>query len=338
MPSSQNATRKHHYVPVFYQTYFTNSNGLLWVYDRQLKTWKEVHPSRICAQTDLYAVETEKGTVDRRVETEVLSKIDGLSAGAFSRLVKGEWKSPSPELLGAIIFFAALQNTRVPANREFISRTFEGFVSDYMEVAFGTLEHAKASISNYERTTGKKFGVTPESLVETVKRKGVRIVATETPFIESVLKDTFMIAEVFQSLDVKLLVSPPQVGFILCDTPVTLVPPPKVQTAGFLSPGTFTFMPLTRRLCLRLGPQGSGFALQPIEREEVRFINQNTAINSERFVMGPERIQLDSVIRRSGASKPSTVPRWKQIKIPDNKGGIMRMIQFVPRGTHYLSL
>jgi uncharacterized protein DUF4238 len=310
----------------------------MWVYDRQRESWKELHPSRICVQNDLYAFKTEKGTMDRRVESEVLSKIDGLSAGAFFRLVQGEWKSPSPELLGAIIFFAALQNTRVPANREFISRTFEGFVSDYMEVAFNTLEHAKASISNYERDTGKKFGATPESMVASAKSGAVRIVATEAPFIESVLKHTVMLAEeVFQSLDVKLLVSPPQVGFILCDTPLTLVPPPRVSTAGFLSPGTFTFMPLTRRLCLRMGPRGSGFGPQPIGREDVRFINQNTALNSERFVMGPERIQLESVIRRSGTSEPSTAPRWEQRKIPDDKGGIVRMIQFVPRGTHYLS-
>jgi hypothetical protein len=36
--------RKHHYIPVFYQTHFTNPEGMLWVYDRLLHTYKELSP------------------------------------------------------------------------------------------------------------------------------------------------------------------------------------------------------------------------------------------------------------------------------------------------------
>jgi hypothetical protein len=139
-------------------------------------------------------------------------------------------------------------------------------------------------------------------------------------------------------MDLMIFVSPPQVGFILSDNPVTLVPPPKLATVGFLSPGTFTYMPLTRALCLRLGPRGSGNGALKIEREDVRFINQNTAINSERFVMGPELIQLDSVIKRSGSSDVNPEPRWRMLKIPNVEGGFFRGAQFVPRGIKYLHL
>jgi len=66
------ATRKHHYVPVFYQTHFANSNGLLWVYDRRAKTYKELHPRSICFENDLYSLRSKKGTPDRRVETQPL--------------------------------------------------------------------------------------------------------------------------------------------------------------------------------------------------------------------------------------------------------------------------
>ena len=37
--ADENPPKKHHYVPVFYQRYFTNDKGLLWVYDRKLKTY-----------------------------------------------------------------------------------------------------------------------------------------------------------------------------------------------------------------------------------------------------------------------------------------------------------
>jgi hypothetical protein len=37
--------RKHHFVPVFYQKGFADRDGLLWVYDRKLRTFKRLHPS-----------------------------------------------------------------------------------------------------------------------------------------------------------------------------------------------------------------------------------------------------------------------------------------------------
>ena len=49
---------KHHYVPVFYQKHFAASDGLLWVYDRKLKTCKQLYPLSICFQHDLYAFKT----------------------------------------------------------------------------------------------------------------------------------------------------------------------------------------------------------------------------------------------------------------------------------------
>ena len=72
--------RKHHYVPVFYQRNFANSKGLLWVYDRQSRTCKELHPSVICFEKDLYTVKHEKGPRDAQVESKVLWAVDALGA------------------------------------------------------------------------------------------------------------------------------------------------------------------------------------------------------------------------------------------------------------------
>jgi hypothetical protein len=52
---------KHHYVPVFYQKHFAASDGLLWVYDRTLKTCKQLHPLSICFEHDLYALNMPSG-------------------------------------------------------------------------------------------------------------------------------------------------------------------------------------------------------------------------------------------------------------------------------------
>jgi hypothetical protein len=153
------------------------------------------------------------------------------------------------------------------------------------------IERARASLAGYERETGEKSDVSAESMVEAVKGKQLKAVATEIPFLESIAKHTQFLTQAFSSLDWQILVCPQQVGFILSDNPVAVVSPPHSASVGILKPSTFTFVPLTRRLCLRLGPRGNGWGYREIDRENVRLINQNTAVNSERFVMGPSWIQ-----------------------------------------------
>jgi hypothetical protein len=114
---------------------------------------------------------------------------------------------------------------------------------------------------------------------------------------------------------------------------------PRLSTADVKSPGTFVFLPLTRSLCLRLGQPGSGKGLKNIEQETVRLINENTAINSDRFVMGPCKIQIESVVRRSGSTDVNKSERWILTnKIPDGKGGMLRQLVAQPRQFHYLEL
>jgi len=239
----------------------------------------------------------------------------------------------NPQLLGEMMVFAALQYTRVPANAEYIKASYEAGADDLMEVMFWNIDRARASLARYEKETGEKSDVSAESMVEAVKGKQLKAVATEIPFLESIGKHTEFLTQTFSSLDWQILVSPQQVGFTLSDNPVAVVPPPHSASVGILKPGTFTFVPLTRRFCLRLGGRGWGY--REIDREGVRFINQNTAINSERFVMGPTRIQLESIIRRSGCENMNGTPRYRLDKFPDGKGGILRACTLLPRAFFY---
>ncbi len=328
---------KHHYVPVFYQKHFAASDGLMWVYDRLLKTCKQLHPLSTCSQHDLYAMKMPGSAFEQIVETEFLRNVDGSASFALKKL-PSVLAAPGPELLGEIIYFAALQHTRVPANKKMITAMYEAGANDLMEVAFANVERATAVMNDYATSVGKELTVTPESMVEAVKSGSIKAVATEMPFIQSLVKHTEFVEKVFSELDIKILISPPQVGFVLSDNPVTMVPPPGVRVAGFKSPGTFVFVPLTRNLCLRLGQPGSGDGPRKIDREAVRLINENTATNSDRFVMGPSKVQIESVIRRSRSTDVNKSERWITNKIPDAKGGILRQLVAQPRQVHYLEL
>jgi hypothetical protein len=323
--------RKHHYIPIFYQRRFANSNGLLWVYDRLDKTYKELHPKSICFEKDLYATKPKEQPRDRRIESNVLSKVDDWHAKTIAAVVKAAPNAPSPDQLASLAVFAAIQHTRVPSNSGMITAMYEAGANDMMELAFANIERARMSLKRYERETGEELGISAESMMEAVKGEHVKAVATEIPFLSGIGEHTGFMAKTFASLDWQILMSPPQVGFILSDNPVAVVPPPRSVAVGILIPGTFTYVPLTRRLCVRLGKQVGRWEYQMIDRENVRYINQNTAINSERFIMGPDLTQLTSIVRRSKSEDMDGPPRFKIEKFVDTDGGRLRKVTYLPR-------
>jgi hypothetical protein len=331
--ADENQPKKHHYVPVFYQRYFTNDKGLLWVYDRKLKTYKELPPPALCCQTDLYALKPRGRPRDRRIETQYLARVDGMSAKTFSGFSKDE--TLNPERLGSFIFFLALQHSRVPANGEMITATYQAAAQAFMEVAYANVDRAKQMIADYESQTGKKLEADAEKMVDDVREKRLEIKATEVPFLESLWKHTKIIFYALADFQWELLESPPQTGFIITDNPVTLVPPPKATTIGFGIPGTSTYLPLTRKFCLRLGVTQVKESFVKLDRESVRFINQNLAINSDRFIMSADKMQLVSVVNRSGSTDLNPNPRFRLDQVPDPKGGLLQMITNLPRRPIY---
>src|ERR1700687_4162773 len=217
---------KHHYVPVFYQKHFAASDGLLWVYDRKLTTCKQLHPLSICFEHDLYALNMPSG-VNQEAETKFLREVDGATSAALRKL-PSVLAARGGGLLGEIMYFAALQYLRVPANKQMISMIYETGATDLMEVAFANVERATAIMKDYATKTGKVLKVSPERMVKAIKSGGVKFVATEMPFIKTLVEQTEFYAKVFSELNVRILISPPEVGFILSDNPVTVVPHPRL--------------------------------------------------------------------------------------------------------------
>ncbi len=325
--------RKHHYVPVFYQNHFTNENGLLIVYDRKRQTYQELHPRSICHQSDLYATRPLDGRPrDRRMETNILSDFDGKSAAAIQELES--LNPPRPETQACLAVFAALQFLRVPTNDTFMRAIYSSGGNDLMEVIFSSVERAQASLQRYEQKTGKKLNVSAESMVEAVKSGSIEARANEIPFLRSIGEHTGFMAQTLAELKLQILISPPAVGFILTDNPFTIVPAPGDNRVGLANFGTFTYIPVTRSICLRYGMTGRN-EFRGVEREDVRLINQNFAVNSERFIMGPSQIQLESIVRRSESATMDPSPRFAFDKFPDKDGGILRKLTQLPRRRYF---
>jgi hypothetical protein len=327
-----NDPRKHHYVPVFYQRNFVNENGLLWVYDRKKRTCKELHPLVICFERDLYAVKPENAPRDMRVETKVLSLVDALGFRGIRDFQVG---SPNKDAEQEVGFFMAFQCTRVPTFSRDVRTTYARGIQELSRVSFANVERAKAVMEKYVQDTGDDLKVTPESMVEWVHEKRFEIIATETAFLTQMIQQAQSLTNVLLSLNWEVLSAPKDTGFIICDCPVVVVPPNGSNQVGFLVPGSTKYFPLSRQLCLRLGDQGMKRSLRRIGTEDVRVVNHNLAANSERFIMGPSRVQLESIVSRSGCTGMETIPRVTVETTQSDENGSIQMLSTQPRRYFY---
>ena len=324
--------RKHHYVPVFYQRNFANEAGLLWVYDRRRGTFKELHPSVICFEKDLYALKPENKPRDMQVESKVLWMIDTLGARGIRDFQLGKANSEAEK---EIALFMAFQYGRVPTISRDVRATYAKAIEELSRVTFANVDRAKAVMEKYARETGEPMTVTPESMVEAVQGKHLKITATEVTFLTNMMEQATNLSKLLTRLGWEVLTASEETGFIICDCPVVVVPPKGSKEVGFLVPGSAKYMPISRHLCLRLGEPGSFRRHRKIDKDAVRIVNFNIAANSERFIMGPSRAQLENIVARSGSNQMESTPRFILETVGSDDDGALQRLSTQPRRYFY---
>jgi hypothetical protein len=326
-----NEPRKHHYIPVFYQKHFTNAKGLLWVYDRCLHTYKELPPRSVCFEKDFYALKPENAPWDRRIESLVLSYVDGVGSWAIRELLSGQRNN---QMIQTVAYFIGVQFNRLPSVRRAVSEIWNNIGMEMLRGMTASVGRMQSILERYTRETGKSVAVSAESMVEAVRGGQVEAVATERPFLHGIFAHAVTVSDAIDRLDWQILMAPRVTGFIICDSPVVVVPPRGVKDVGFLVPGTVISFPLNYSHCLRLGEAGQSFSHRKVSKETVRIINYNIAANSERFVMGPEKAQLVSVIKSSGSAEEDLTPRFTTESVEESDGHLLK-ITFRPRRYFY---
>jgi hypothetical protein len=326
--------RKHHYVPVFYQKKFANPDGLLWVYDRQMGTFKELHPDVVCCKRDLYSLKRESGETDTRMETKVLGLVDALGSEGMRQLEAEA--GFSAEAAQQVAFFMAFQWTRLPSFSRDISALHVSAIEEVARVAFANVERAQSLMDRHAMETGEAIPVSAQSMVEAIQGKHVKIEATEVPFLTNMAEQAQTLSRVLIGLRWAILVAPADTGFIISDSPVVLVPPRGCDQLGFLVPGTIKYLPLSRGLCLRVSGPGRFLGRRNVDKETVRIVNLNIATGSERFIMGPEKVQLAAIVKRSGTAQEEATPRFIVKAVQLDEDGSLMKIESVPRRYFYL--
>lgn len=325
--------RKHHYVPVFYQRSFADPYGLLWIYDRRLKSYKQLSPRVVCFEKDLYALKPTDGRPrDRRIETKCLSIVDGLAATAIRELVSGKADS---ETIKAVAYFIGVQFNRLPSIGRFLGALYARGAAEMMRLMAVSTERMQGVLDNYARETGEAVTVSAESMVTAVRENHLEVRSNEVPFLNHLFSQALSASKVLERMDWQVLISPPQTGFMVCDAPVTVVPRIGTDQVGLAVPGTVKYFPLMRAFCLRIGDMGFRLSHRKVSKETVQIINRNIAANSERFIMGPDKAQLQSIVKTSESLEEDTSPRFAIEASEQDDDGSLQKITFQPRRYFY---
>ena len=331
-----NEPRKHHYVPAVYQRRFVNERGLLWVYDRAKKSFDERHPSVICCENDLYAVKPQGAPKDQRLESVALAQVDGDCATGVRTLLSPLAGLPGLYVRSLVALFVGLQYSRLPSMREYVTTIWGRGAKEMMRLMSVNEDRMQSAISQYESDTGDKIAVSAQTMVEAIQRDGVAIVVNEVPFLRSIFDTAKIVAETVVQASWQVIRAPAETGFVLCDAPVTVVPPWGVRQIGFHVPGVVTYVPLSRAACLRLsGPRRHSLRYREADSNTVDLINQNIAANSDRFIMGPEKQELETVVARSHCAASCGTPRATFRRHAQNDDGSYEIVTMNPRDYFY---
>jgi hypothetical protein len=187
-------------------------------------------------------------------------------------------------------------------------------------------------LDSYSRDTGKSINVSAGSMVKAVREKGIKVEATETAFLSHIFSQAESTFKLIAQLNWQVLIAPKEAGFITCDNPLTVVPPGGCAFVGFFVPGTVSYFPLSRQICVRLDKSGQPFGYRKVSNETVQVVNRNIAANSERFAMGPDKAQLMSTIKHSGSDSQDPKPRFTVETLnPDDHGSYQKLTRHPAR-------
>lgn len=322
-------------MPVFYQKHFA-ADGKLWKYDRRYHSYNLCAPKENCFEWDLYAAYPKNAPEDRRIETEVLSHIDNDAAPIIQRLCPGV--RPNADETRLLVMFVALQYTRMPSFAKAVKAIAEVHADEFLRMRFGTIERAEQAIRELEEHTGEPQHIEPQSMVEAVTGRHIKAHANETMFLKQMFEQANRLGHwLEESATWTLLVAPQRTGFMLSDQPLVSVPPPGIvpEAVTFGTPGTTTYLPLKRHLCLQLYAGEHGFTYKHIDSRIVRTVNLNIAANSERYILGADRLQLETVVRKSGSQEMDQDERFNiEVIRPDQDNTFMKFVM-KPRRCFY---
>lgn len=296
-----------HYVPRFLLEYF-NTNGYLWVYDRQKKEFRKQPPKTTAGEKAFYVFSDKKGGKNAGLE-KMFSVIEGAVVNVIKELVLGKKTLDMQQKADLAMFLTALylrvpesikrsENMGVQMTKELMSKSvmFEGYFNKTM--------------NEIEKKLGKQ--ISPEQrkdIQKTFKNKNYNVVFPKGYALSVLLSNLTELYKIIVQMDWIIIRAPKDKTFISSDHPVyTFNPKPEGfwgSGIGLLAPNCETVAILTPKLAIYLSQKHNPYGVRSVISSSDLIDNFNfwSTRVSYRFVLSHNEKLLRRWIKRTKLSE-----------------------------------
>jgi hypothetical protein len=318
--SLKKQSRRHHYLPQMYLRGFADEDDLVWVFDRQTKTYLHQGVINTAVKKDFYTVVGPDGQKTDAVETMMANMVEGPMKHIIERLDKKNltWDGEDRAILALFVALLRTRNLAFDKDQNDLTKEFHQWWS---KATHPSPEAVEKSLREYEEKTGQDMtDVSPQELFEMIRDDQFEFKNLRQNNIKMMMSLSLEIAKVLFRLNWEILAAPKGTSFVTCDNPFTVVPPPffddTLEGYGILTPGSSTVVPLSRRTAICFYGEGERTRGAVVYKDFLRHVNLVVAANSERFVIASDGLLLKSLVRKGKLDQWQPGPRFK-MNAPD---------------------
>ncbi len=291
--------KRHHYLPEFYLEGFCR-DGLLWLYDREKREFRQQSPKNTAVQSYYYSLVDYEGAKDSGVE-KMLSQVEGLAKPLRDKLL-ARGKLTTQERAEFALFVALMMN-RVPDFEKSMNKIAEDMARRIADIAFGDEKRASATMQSLEKKTGVKPDVSAKEMVDFQERGQYEIRANRNLSLKAMVELSAEAACLFAQMDWQVWHAHTKAAFVTTDNPVVILPPKdhrpdSMFSVGLISEGAKKLFPLSKEAMLVMRDRGESLQHADVPRPITRALNAWLAGHSDRFVLASSEALLASIVDR----------------------------------------
>jgi len=307
-PNKPNPKRKHHYIPVFYLSGFTNDNRCIWVYDKETGNVFESKPEGIAYEKHYFSFIAPNGTRDSETIENLIMSLEAECSKVVRRILSCELLNEDEGITFA--YFVALMMLRAPNFRRNIESATSELMKKISVFIASHKEGFESMIAKYERDTGNKIGIPSEELREWLLNPDKNYTIKTDPQYSLALALDFLkdFPKVFFGMKWAFLKATSDYKFLTGDNPLYYFDPTH-NPRSFYGVGLFNknievTLPLSKDMCA-FGSWKHREGYIQAKNQWIKNINRRTAIAALRFVFASERSEtLKEFIMKYKGSAP----------------------------------
>ncbi|MFZ5366501.1 MAG: DUF4238 domain-containing protein [Patescibacteria group bacterium] len=312
MKNQPRAPVKQHTMPNFYLKRFSDTNSMVWVYDREKKELRKQPTKDTTIERDFYTFHTKDGDKNLSIEIDLFAKsIEERANRVIEKLEKGTLPN-LPEERRDLCEFVTTQYLRTTAFRRDVSYSYEQFSKIMLRMSFFNEERAQKTIENFERNTGQKFDITPEEAMKFIKEDKYKIEVPKEYHLTFMLESFKEFYGIFFRLNWVFVRSARNNLFLTSDNPFSVMRFGAVPLQPYHISLAELTLPLSSRICLYMHKYGGVTFWQDADDKIINNFNLRTIFFSDRFIISRKRKQLLNLVKKSKIDK---MPRKPGIKI-----------------------